>query len=268
MESLQESPSQQEGNSCCPPGSWGAPVSAPDYLEITGDMTEIGEHKLPVYYASPKQPSTKGIVMLPDIFGATNLLKGFCDVFASHGFHCLLADSFRGDICDRMTFEDMGSRFDWIRKFPYDPVVKCDIEVCFQFLAEKGVDRSQIGALGFCWGCWAFIKASSDGAQFRCGVGPHPSTRIERLGFKSDERAMFEKVNMPVLLMPCGNDMDNIKPGGECMTILESKGGKCIFFENMKHGFVCRGDMSDPEVKKETEACLQHALEYFDEHLK
>jgi len=252
-------------DACCPPGSWGVPLSEPNYLDLPGSLNELGEHKLPTYYAAPDKPSKKGIMIFPDIHGASNLLTGYCDIFASHGYHCIMLDTFRGDKCSPLTPEFKN----WVGKFPYDPVVKRDIDECFTFFAEKGVDRGQVGALGFCWGVWALIKANSEGVPFRCGVGPHPSTRLERMGYDSDERevVMYEKVNMPVLLMPAENDPESVKPGGKLTTIIEGQGGKSIAFENMKHGFSSRGDMSDPEVKKQAEACLQHALEFFNEKM-
>ena len=69
--------------------------------------------------------------------------------------------------------------------------------------------------MGFCWGAWAFCKASAEDMPLACGVSPHPSTKIESWCFKRDELEMLSKVKMPVFLMPAGNDADLIKPAGE-----------------------------------------------------
>jgi hypothetical protein len=49
---------------------------------------------------------------------------------------------------------------------------------------------------------------------------------------------MMSKVKMPVLLMPAGDDPDNVKPGGEITKLIEASGGSSELFADMNHGCV------------------------------
>jgi dienelactone hydrolase len=127
-------------------------------------------------------------------------------------------------------------------------------------LNQKGA--SSVGAIGFCWGVWALCKASSAGVPLKCGVGPHPSTRLEGM-LGGDELAMMKAVKMPVLLMPAGDDPDNVKAGGAVAEAIIAAGGATHEFPEMKHGWVGRGDISDPAVKRDIEDALGRALAHF-----
>jgi len=47
----------------------------------------------------------------------------------------------------------------------------------------------------------------------------------------------FLAFQMPVLLLPAGDDPDNVKPGGEVASLVEGKGGASVVFPEMKHGW-------------------------------
>merc|ERR1712151_1010785 len=111
------------------------------------------------------------------------------------------------------------------------------------WLKEKGV--TSVGALGHCWGVWALSKAAASEVPLKCGVGPHPSTKVESLAFGGDEKAMLSQVRMPLLLLPAGNDGATYKPGGEIANILASYGGSTHDYPDMAHGWTTRGDLRD-----------------------
>ena len=48
---------------------------------------------------------------------------------------------------------------------------------------------------------------------------------------------VFSVLQMPVLLMPAGDDPDNVKPGGDVASLVEGKGGASVVFPDMKHGW-------------------------------
>eukprot|EP00927_Polykrikos_kofoidii_P048565 TRINITY_DN42829_c0_g1_i1.p1 TRINITY_DN42829_c0_g1~~TRINITY_DN42829_c0_g1_i1.p1 ORF type:complete len:771 (-),score=170.84 TRINITY_DN42829_c0_g1_i1:732-2990(-) len=248
-------------NGCCPSGSWPA-CTPPEGYKPKGEEQKLGD--LPVYLVGSGQ---KGIVLLPDIFpwsGMKGRFPGIADTLAAEGYCVLLADPFRGD-----SAEGKADFMPWIKSFPYEksvghPGVGADIEACVKFLQDKGC--SSVGCMGFCWGVWAMCKAMSQGVPFKCGVGPHPSTRLEGF-FGGDEQAMMEKVEVPVLLMPAGNDPDTLKTGGAIAKHVISKGGKSINFPDMAHGFASRGDLTNPAVARDVELAMKHAIQFFKENL-
>jgi len=235
-------------SSCCPPTAWGASLQLEGYT-AKGIGETIGASLTPIYYTSPETASQKAIVVFTDVWGITDRMKAMCDVFASHDFHVIMMDCFRGTTMDSNPY---GSDFvSWLKQYPYDDVVKNDTHACLEYLKSKNIPASNIASIGFCWGGWAIAKSASEGVSWKCAISPHPSTKIENFIFGLDESSMFEKGDFPFLILPAGDDMENIKPGSDIVKNLESKGGKSVPFEKMNHGWVSRGDLSQEDVKKD-----------------
>mmetsp|Transcript_93870 Transcript_93870/g.269074 ORF Transcript_93870/g.269074 Transcript_93870/m.269074 type:complete len:240 (-) Transcript_93870:247-966(-) len=228
-------------------------------LRAEGVEGKLGE--LPIYSVGS---GAKAILIIPDIFGWSTdkgRFFGIADTLAAQGFKVLLSDPFHGDSAVGKS-DIMG----WIGSYPYEKNIGTDIEACVKSLQDDGC--TSVGVVGFCWGVWAFCKAASLGVPFKCGVGPHPSTRLEGVFAGADgEQAMIDKIEMPVLLMPAGNDPENLMEGGSVAEALAKKGGKSIKFPDMAHGWVCRGDMSDATVTRDVEAAMKHMVEFFKENL-
>lgn len=75
-------------------------------------------------------------------------------------------------------------------------------------------------------------------------------------------------VTMPVLLMPAGDDGDNLKgPDGEIAKIVAAKGGSSVTYAEMKHGYFSRGDISDAAVKRDAEDSMTKAIAFFGQNL-
>ena len=249
---------------CCPVMAWPMAPDDDGYQE-KGQTLSLSDELIAYYVAPSAEPSTnntKGIIFLPDVYGArTTRVKTICDFFANHGFSVIAPDCFRGERKDTQK----GSLVNWLRKYPFI-IVKDDLEKSCSYLKNQGI--ASIGAVGFCWGAWALTKASAEGNQdLKCGVGIHPSIKIESWVFEGDEESLARSIQMPILLLPAGNDLDNVKPGGSIVSILEEKGGDCKEFPEMIHGWVTRGDYSREEIKRDGYQALNDALEFFNKFI-
>ena len=78
------------------------------------------------------------------------------------------------------------------------------------------------------------------------------------------------KVKVPQLMLPAGNDPDNVKPGGEVIKILEGNGVNVEVKEYPRqvHGYMARADMSDPESVKDVEDATFTAYAFLAKYLK
>ena len=179
---------------------------------------------------------------------------------AIEGYYVVVTDCFHGE-----TIETIPDFATFANKYPYESVSK-DIDATIAHLLAKGVSKDSIAALGFCWGAWAIAKSASEGVQWKCAASPHPATKLEPYIFAGDEEAMLGKVECPFLLMPAGDDPDNVKPGSEIVKKLEEKGGMSVPFDRMVHGFVTRGDLSLPDVKEDAEKALELATDFIKKH--
>lgn len=193
----------------------------------------------------------------PVRYGPTNRVKIIGDTLASKGYNVVIVDCFHGETAEKNL---QGNLVEWLAKFPWSTISK-DIHAVIGYIVEQGVERDSIAAIGFCWGGWAIAKSSSQGVLWKCAVSPHPSTKLENmLGGKEAE--MMSKVNMPFLLMPAGNDPDNLKEGSDIVKKLKEKGGNSVTFDRMIHGWASRGDLSKVEIKEDVDKALTMALDF------
>ncbi|CAB9500076.1 Dienelactone hydrolase family protein [Seminavis robusta] len=250
---------------CCPPGSWEGPLNTHGPSNPKGVTFTFPNSDLKAYHIGPSdgKETTIGIIVFHDVWGLLPRLLSICDVLAEE-LHChvIAPDSFRGKTKDDVT--DMVA---WMKSHPYEPEIAGDIKLCHDYLQIKhGI--TQWGALGFCWGGWAIAKSAAAGFPWKVAVSPHPSLVVESKVFGGSETEMVDKIQMPFLLLPAGNDPDSVKPGGEHVKTIEAKGGKSIPFEDMVHGWTTRSDLSDPKIKEQVEKALSLSLEFLKEHLK
>jgi dienelactone hydrolase len=287
--------------SCCPDNSWGAPLDINHDTKsldgARGALHFIGPAKdLEIYVSRPEEgngiitSSQKALCVLTDVYGLQSRLYAICDKLATDLKCTVVAlDTFRGETKDKH-LEDFK---EWLGCHPFERgdvesaiktkddksaiyPVKDDIVSCFAFLSETyNIKSSDVGAVGFCWGVWAMTKACEMNL-FHCGVGFHPSIKIESMVFGGDQEAIVKKAadNTPLLFCVAGNDLENLKDGGELAQIIiassKSKhtsedhkaAPRCVEFPEMMHGWVSRGDTSIDKVKGDAEASLKLAVDF------
>ena len=250
--------------SCCPPESW--PYLAPEAsYEAKGELMNLdvagGASPLPCYVSKPSTPSTRGIIVLPEIFGWAGRLKGITDSLADAGYHAVLPDMFRGD-----TANGKPDMVGWIAQTTWGSIAP-DFDALMAYFAGQGV--TSVGAIGFCWGAWSFAKAASEGVSLRGCVACHPSVKLEEYAFKSDQAKMMSAASAtcPILLLNAGNDCQRGLPGGDLADIVTAGGGGSHVYPDMSHGWVTRGDVSDEKVKRDVEDAMTKAVEFFGSKL-
>ena len=74
------------------------------------------------------------------------------------------------------------------------------------------------------------------------------------------------------MLLQAGNDPENTKPGGAVHQALQQHlgfGSKCVVeeFPDMKHGWLPRGDLSQPAVSRDVAAAMKKVLAFLHQHL-
>uniref|UniRef100_A0A7S0T6C9 Dienelactone hydrolase domain-containing protein n=1 Tax=Erythrolobus madagascarensis TaxID=708628 RepID=A0A7S0T6C9_9RHOD len=249
--------------SCCPATAWPA-LQAPADYNPRGESITLGSD-LPAYTMSPPagvSATGGGVIVLPEVFGFSGRLRGICDTLADEGFHVIMLDCHRGS-----TVADGPDIKTWVGKYPYESVVEPDLNAAIAWLkTEKGA--AKVGCVAFCWGVWAACKASSCGVEFACCVGCHPSTKLENFAFDRSEVEMMKLVKAPLCLMPAGDDPDVIKPGGEIADHLLSAGdNQVVVFDEMRHGWVSRGDLGDATVKRDVEKATTLMLIFLKKYI-
>ena len=243
---------EDQKKSCCPPGSW--PYLAADYAP-KGTEDKIGD--LPIYTIGQGE---KAVIVIPDAFGPNaGRHKAFCDQVAEAGYLVVMVDVFKGNGWNSSDFS--GIR-DWLQGYTWDKLEN-DVNQVFPYLESKGVKR--IAMAGFCYGAYVVFSASASG-KVHLGLNFHPSLTIY-----GQPEPLAENAKCPHLVLPAGNDPDQVKEGGSVEKILKSKdfGDKVKFrdFPDMKHGWMIRSELTVAENLRDYKAGMELGLTYLKENL-
>jgi len=244
----------------CPPGS--EPELAATY---TPRGTDITYNNLSLYTTG--SPTSSVVILCSDIFGPrAGRHRLIADQLADSGFYVLLPDFFRGNPWSESRTDD---RLEWIKTISPDIILN-DFQTLWKYIESVG-NTAKIGAMGFCWGAFAAVLASSTG-KLSAGVNIHPSLGTGLRSFNYPEIEQAKKVTCPQLFIPAGNDPENVKPGGEVQQILDKKpfGNQCQYYvlEHVVHGFVPRGDLSKPEVAKGVKFVMETSITFLQKILQ
>eukprot|EP00949_MAST-11_sp_MAST-11-sp1_P000376 g376.t1 len=252
-------------DSCCPPGSW--PGLAEDNTRDLSGKTQVTASGLVNYVVSGESAADKGVVFIYDVHGFSGgRVKSVCDAVAMAGFHCCMPDVYgkEAGVNDFGGFGSPGGK-EFLQKHTWD-TLEPKLDESIQILKEKGATK--IAAVGFCWGAWVVFKLSTTG-KISAGASCHPSIKVGKILFDEEENDIASKVKCPQLLLPAGNDPDNLKDGGELVGIVRGLGVDCETTEypEMLHGWVIRGDATQPAVARDVKAAVDQVTAFFDDRL-
>ena len=196
-------------------------------------------------------------------------LGQICDTLAhSLGAAVVLPDFFLGDSMSKSVSDlsDATAKGAWIKGQASWGNLKPILDEAVTLLRAEGI--ASIGVLGWCWGSFVTMHACASG-EFSAGCSAHPShTKLCSLAGEN-EAEVVGAVNCPQLLLPTQGDPDAVQPGGSNEAIITAKGLLCsvVAFPEMQHGFLSRGDLSDPIVARDVGIALQTIIDFMQVHL-
>lgn len=104
---------------------------------------------------------------------------------------------------------------------------------------------------GYCFGGFVVCKVCSY-LGFSAGLSYHPSPQVCQFQPPEHKQTLQELasgVQCPLLMLPAGNDPDNLKEGGEFIKWLPA-GSSSHTYPNMKHGYMIRASVDDSALAK------------------
>jgi len=135
----------------------------------------------------------------------------------------------------------------------------------------KSRGAKKIGLLGYCWGGWFNCHASSS-PEFACAVGFHPSPVRVAKNLGDDWKKALDEIACPQMMLNAKEDDAETKPGGIFEEVLSKKpfGAENVIttFDDMRHGWMNRGLLSDPLVARDYEKGMTMAKTFFKKHLE
>ena len=133
-------------------------TDAADIIETTETLAAADGHTFSAFRAAPKQGKKGGLVILQEIFGVTDQLKGVVRAYARDGYDTIIPSLY-----DRIApgtvvpFAEPDRGRDMAYNMPLDKVV-LDIAATAQCVQGP----HGVSILGFCWGGGVIIRAAAE----------------------------------------------------------------------------------------------------------
>jgi carboxymethylenebutenolidase len=172
------------------------------------------------------------VVIIHEIFGLTDWVRGVCDQLAESGVIAIAPDLLSGQ-----TYADVDGARKAISALPKEQV-KADLNATADYaLAKIPAANGTVAICGFCWGGgWAFGYAS---------VNPKLKAAYSFYGVAFDNAADAEKVACPVYGFYAENDerVNATIPKAEELMKAAGKKYEPVIYKGAGHGFMREGEM-------------------------
>mmetsp|Transcript_30671 Transcript_30671/g.45405 ORF Transcript_30671/g.45405 Transcript_30671/m.45405 type:complete len:259 (-) Transcript_30671:217-993(-) len=231
--------------SCCPPTAY--PHLESSYVPKGENLDLVGEKIYQIKSSTADANTNLVVYVAHDIFGFdAGRTKQVCDAF-SDSLKCdvVLVDGFKGTQAD-VTIPDSVPAA--LKSGTWDITGERYLKVIDEL--EKDKNR-KIAIIGFCWGgyaCWKLCDKTLQNPWVQnvcCGVTYHPAQKLANMMYGEDEYAMAKTLCAPQAIYSAGDDGPQYFPDGahDKSGDLPS-GGEMKLFENMRHGWMTRADIT------------------------
>ena len=180
------------------------------------------------------------MLVIHEIFGLTDWVRGVCDQLAENGVIAIAPDLLSGQ-----TFADVDGARKAISALPKEQV-KADLDATADYAAKIPASNGKIAECGFCWGGgWAFEYAS---------MNPKVTAAYSFYGTALSDPAAIGKINGPVYGFYGEKDerVNATIPKGEELMKAAGKKYEPVIYQGAGHGFMRDGESPEgtPENKK------------------
>ncbi|GAB9477817.1 putative endo-1,3-1,4-beta glucanase, partial [Globisporangium polare] len=247
--------------SCCPVNSEPALESA------ATEVGAINTSGLATFYQTGPATARAGLLAFADVFGPdSGRSKQDADHLGKLGYAVLLVDLTDGDWCvDPPTRDSITA---WMERNDFESRLAPRIDDAIAYLQTE-VSVEHIASYGYCWGAWVGARVSAlDAPVLKGHVSFHPSWPTENMihGDGAVEK-LATCIKVPQLLLSASNDPDFVKANGSVHKILSDNAAiaalsDVVDFPDVKHGWVNRGDLEQPEVKASVAKAWHTALKF------
>jgi carboxymethylenebutenolidase len=214
-----------------------------------GEWVEFksGERTLKAFVVYPEKNEKAPVVLvIHEIFGLTDWVRGVCDQLAENGVIAIAPDLLSGQ-----TYNDIDGARKAISALPKEQV-KADLDATSEYALTKiPAANGSLAVCGFCWGGgWAFGYAS---------VNPKLKAAYSFYGTAVDNAEDAAKIPCPVYGFYGENDsrVNATIPKGEELMKAAGKKYEPVIYKAAGHGFMRDGE--DPNGKAENKQARDDA---------
>ena len=202
------------------------------------------------------------VLVIHEIFGLTDWVRGVADQFAADGFIAVAPDLLSGLGPDGGGTHSLGARDNVVATIrslaPGERTRRLDAVRTYALSILSG--NGKLGTVGFCWG---------GGASFNYAIDqPALDAAVVYYGSSPTDARPYANVNAPVLGLYGGNDerVNATIPDAEAG--MTGKSFEVIVYDGAGHGFLRAQERREGANLAASELAWPRTVEFFREHLK
>src|SRR5258708_3753084 len=183
---------------------------------------------------------TPAILVIHEIFGLTDWIRGVCDQLAENGVIAIAPDLLSGQ-----KFEDVDGARKAISALPKEQI-KADLDATADYaLAKIPACNRTLAVCGFCWGGGATFAYANENLKLKAAYsfyGPAP-----------DDASKVANIPCPVYGFYGENDerVNATIPKAEELMKAAGKKYEPVIYKGAGHGFMRSGEPSNPAVRED-----------------
>ncbi len=220
--------------------------------------------KLQTFVVYPERKDKAGLVIvIHEIFGLTDWIRGVADQLAEDGFIALAPDLLSGKAPGGGGSQELGEEgaTKVIRTLTPEDVVG-RLNAVREYALKIPAGNGKVGVVGYCWGgSQSFLYATAQ---------PALNAAVVYYGSSPSDPAAFARIQAPVLGLYGGDDARvnaTIAPADAAMKKLGKRYTYHIY-EGAGHGFLRQQTGRDGANMRATEQAWPATIAFFREHLK
>ncbi len=211
-----------------------------------------------------RSDSAPVVLVIHEIYGLTDWIRGVADQFAAEGFIAVAPDLLSGMGPDGGGTASLGERDNvvaTIRTLEPDQRTR-RLNAVRTYALAIPAGNGRLGSVGFCWG---------GGASFAYALDqPALNAAVAYYGTSPAEAADYGRVNAPVLGLYGGDDerVNSTIPRAEEAMAGGGKSYEPIIYDGAGHGFLRAQEARDGANKRAAEQAWPRTVAFFREHLE
>jgi carboxymethylenebutenolidase len=227
----------------------GAAVSHDDLVLEAGDGNRFA-----AFEAAPEEPTTTGVVILPDVRGLYRFYEELALRFAERGYAAIAFDYFGRTAGVEKRDDDFVYRPHVDQTTPAG--IQADVAACVAPLRKQG--RTSIFTVGFCFGgrnSW-LAAASGHGLKGAVGFYGNPTTVLEQV----------DRIAAPILALQAGADQNITAEMNAAFDAALGAAGvehEIVTYDGAPHSFF---DRKQEEFAEASDDAWRRTLEFIERH--
>jgi carboxymethylenebutenolidase len=220
-------------------------------------------NRFAAFLATPEEPSTKGVVILPDVRGLYRFYEELGLRFAERGYPALAFDYFGRTAGTEKRGEDFEYRPHVEAVTPEQ--IQADVFAAVDHLRSLGVES--VFTVGFCMGGRQSWLAAASGHGLAGAVGFYGRPGVAADGSPGPEQ-VASKMDAPILALQAGADQNITAADNEAFEQALSDAGvehELVVYEGAPHSFF---DRKQDEFAGASEDAWNRTLEFVERHGK